>query len=478
MLYATSKEETMSELKFNKKTRLFEEEFYNYELQDVKEPQLYRDMFPYDDVPRLIFNRRVVPMNPPENIWITDTTFRDGQQSLPPFRVEDAVTLFDLMHKLDGDTGLIRQTEFFLYTKRDREIVEKCLSRGYKFPEVTGWIRAVASDFKLAKDMGLKETGILTSISDYHIFLKLGLTRKQAMQKYLDIVKAALDTGIIPRCHFEDITRADIYGFVIPFANELMKLSAEYKIPVKVRACDTMGYGVDIPGAALPRSVNGIIYGLNQLAGVPSENLEWHGHNDFYRGTTNAVIAWLYGCSGANGAFLGIGERTGNTPNEALIIEYLALRGRYGKEKLDTTVITEIANYMHKQMGIDIPPKTPFVGKNFNLTRAGIHADGLMKNEEIYNIFDTKKVLNRGVAVGITDKSGSASIAYWINQNLMIPDSEKVDKSHPGVIKINEKVNSEYENGRIIGISDEEMTEWTKEFLPDIFAKYSKNLEE
>jgi len=468
----------MSELKFNKKTKLFEEEFYNYELQDVAEPQLYRDMFPYDDVPRIIFNRRVVPMNPPDEIWITDTTFRDGQQSLPPFQVDDAVALYDLMHKLDGDSGLIRQTEFFLYTKKDREIVEKCLSRGYKFPQVTGWIRAVKSDFKLAKDMGLKETGILTSISDYHIFLKLGLTRRQAMDKYLDIVKAALDTGIIPRCHFEDITRADIYGFVIPFAHELMKLSDEYKIPVKVRACDTMGYGLGTPGVSLPRSVNGIIYGLNQLAGVPSEQLEWHGHNDFYRGLTNATNAWMYGCSGANGAFLGIGERTGNTPNEALIFEYLGLRGREGKENVDTTVITEIANYMHKKMGIDIPVKTPLVGKYFNLTRAGIHADGLMKNEEIYNIFNTAKVLNRPVMVGITDKSGASSIAYWINQNLMIPDAEKVDKNNPGVLKIRDIVDAEYNTGRIIGISDEEMTEWTKTHLPEVFAKYSKNLEE
>ena len=143
-------------LNYNKKINLFEEEFYHYELQDVKEPQLYRDMFPYEDVPRVIFNQRLVPMNVVDDAWITDTTFRDGQQSLPPFKVEHIVRLYDLMHRLDGDSGLIRQTEFFLYTKRDREAVEKCLARGYKYPQVTGWIRAVESDFKLVKEMGLK----------------------------------------------------------------------------------------------------------------------------------------------------------------------------------------------------------------------------------------------------------------------------------------------------------------------------------
>jgi isopropylmalate/homocitrate/citramalate synthase len=465
-------------LHYNKKTNLFEEEFYSYELQDVAEPQLFRDMFPYDDVPKIIFNQRVVPMNVPEDIWITDTTFRDGQQSLPPFTVEDIVHLYDLTHKLDNDTGLIKQTEFFLYTKKDREAIEKCLSRGYKYPEITGWIRAVESDFKLVKEMGLKETGILTSVSDYHIFLKLKWTRKQALENYLKIVKAALDNGIIPRCHFEDITRADIYGFVIPFANELMKLSQQYKMPVKIRACDTMGYGIALTGAALPRNVHGIIYGLNKHAGVPSEWLEWHGHNDFYRGVTNATHAWLYGASAVNGAWLGIGERTGNTPIEAMIFEYLSLRGREGKEKIDTTVITEIAEYMQKKMGIEVSNKQPFVGKNFNTTKAGIHADGILKNEEIYNIFDTKKFLNRPLKVEITDKSGIAGIAYWINSFFNIPDNEKLNKDNEGIKKIKEVVDKEYENGRIISMSEQELIELTKKFLPDIFQKYSKNIEE
>lgn len=463
-------------LKYSKKSNLFEEEFYYYELQDVAEPQLYRDMFPYEDVPRIIFNQRLVPMNVVDDAWITDTTFRDGQQSLPPFKVEDIVTLYDLMHKLDGDTGLIRQTEFFLYTKRDREAVEKCLAKGYKYPQVTGWIRAVESDFKLVKEMGLKETGILTSVSDYHIFLKLKWTRKQAMENYLKIVRAALDNGILPRCHFEDITRADIYGFVIPFARELMKLSKEYNTPVKIRACDTMGYGISIAGAALPRNTHGIIYGLNKHAEVPAEWLEWHGHNDFYRGLTNASHAWLYGCSAANGAWLGIGERTGNTPNEALVMEYLQFRSRAGKEKIDTTVITEIADYMQHKMGVEIPMNRPFVGKNFNLTKAGIHADGISKSEEIYNIFDTDKILNRPPMVGITDKSGVAGIAYWVNAYFRIPAAERITKDAEAVKTIKTLVDKDYEGGRIIGISDEEMIAYTKQHLPEIFKKYEKNI--
>ncbi|MDR2665893.1 MAG: hypothetical protein LBB92_00300 [Endomicrobium sp.] len=130
------------------------------------------------------------------------------------------------------------------------------------------------SDFELVREIGLKETGILTSCSDYHIFLKLKKTRREAMDMYLGYVKAALSKGIIPRCHFEDITRVDFYGFVIPFAVELMKLSQEAEIPIKIRACDTLGFAVSYPGASMPRNINGIIYGLTHHAEVPSKYIE------------------------------------------------------------------------------------------------------------------------------------------------------------------------------------------------------------
>ena len=84
------------------------------------------------------------------------------------------------------------------------------------------------------------------------------MTRREVMNLYLSVIRECLETGISPRCHLEDITRSDIYGFVIPFCVELMKLMDEYKIPIKIRACDTMGYGVNFPGAVIPRSVSGM----------------------------------------------------------------------------------------------------------------------------------------------------------------------------------------------------------------------------
>lgn len=459
-------------LKLHPRRKTLEPVEHIFELQNPPHPNLYRDIFPYDEIPKMPFNHRVVPLNPPDEIWITDTTFRDGQQSREPFTVKQIVDIYELLHQLGGPKGMIRQCEFFLYTQHDREAVRKCIEKDYKYPEITGWIRAVKSDFQLVKEMGLKETGILVSCSDYHIYNKLKTDRAGALQKYLDIVRSALDTGVIPRCHFEDITRADFYGFVIPFAKALMKLSKEYKTPVKIRACDTLGYGVGYPGASLPRSVNGIIYGLNTLAEVPSECLEWHGHNDFYRAVTNSVSAWLYGCCAVNATCLGIGERTGNTPLEAMVIELISLRGEtFG---MDTTIITEVAKYFEKEIGHTIPPNQPFVGKYFNVTRAGIHADGLVKDEEIYNIFNTSKLLKRPVNVLVGEYSGAAGIAFWINHNLK--PKTPVDKSHPSVTKIKEVIDEQFNKGRIIAMSDEEMFELVKTYLPEVYQQY-KDLE-
>ncbi len=454
-------------LQFDKRRRCLEQEDYAFELKEQAEPNLFRDIFSYGQVPKTPFNYRLNPMRSPDEIWITDTTFRDGQQSRNPFTVQQIVDLYGMMHRLGGEQGLIRQCEFFLYTDKDKEAVTKCLEKGYKYPEVTGWIRANKKDFALVKEMGLKETGILTSASDYHIYLKLGKTRKQAMEGYLDIVRAALDEGIIPRCHFEDITRADFYGFVAPFAKELMRLSEESKIPIKIRACDTMGYGVSFPGAMLPRSVPGIIYGLIHFAGVPSESLEWHGHNDFYRAVSNAANAWLYGCCCANGTLLGIGERTGNTPIEALVIEYMMLRG---EDHIDTTIITDIADYFRNEIGDVIPPNQPLIGENFNVTLAGIHSDGLLKNEEIYNIFDTKKLLKRPPGVAVNDKSGAAGVAHWVKSHAR-SESVEITKTHPGILKIQEWVVEQYKQGRVTTMSNGEMMEQAKKHLPELFPK-------
>lgn len=442
---------------------------YNYKLENIKEPNLYKDIFPYDEIPKIVFNGIQLPMNIPDNIWITDTTFRDGQQSMEPFTLEEIVDMYDYLHELDNDSGIIRQSEFFLYSEKDRRAAEACMERGYKFPEVTSWIRANKEDFKLVKEMGIKETGMLMSCSDYHIFKKLRKTREEAAKMYISVAEEALNNGIRLRCHLEDITRADFYGFVVPLVNKLMDMSKQSGIPIKIRMCDTLGVGVSYGQTEVPRSVQGLVHGLRTICNVPEECLEWHGHNDFYAAVDNSTTAWLYGTASVNGTLFGIGERTGNCPLEAMIFQYAQIKGNVKNMKLE--IITELANYFKNKIGYEIPAKTPFVGSQFNVTKAGIHADGMLKDKAIYNAFDTDKILARPVVIEINQYSGLAGIAAWINTYYKLKDEDKISKKDNGVKEIKKWVDDQYKMGRTNIIRNSEMELLVKKFMPEVLEK-------
>jgi isopropylmalate/homocitrate/citramalate synthase len=455
----------------------------HHNLPDVTRPNLIEDIFPHDLPPLIRFDGPAVeyvdgkPVQfdfskvKDRDIVITDTTFRDGQQSLPPYSIDQMVHVYDLLSKLSGPNGVIRQTEFFLYTKNDREALNRCRALGHKYPECTGWIRAVKGDFRLVKEVGLKETGMLTSASDYHIFHKLKFrSHKECMDSYCEVVQAAFDTGVRPRCHLEDITRADIDRFVLPFVDRVMEMSEKVpeELTAKIRLCDTMGFGVSYPSAGLPRSIPKLIYKLTHDCGVPSDRLEWHGHNDFHKVHINGATAWLYGCNALNTTLFGFGERTGNPPLEGAVFEYIALKG--GLNGLNTLAITELADYM-RSIGLPIPDNYPFAGKAFNTTRAGIHAGGLRQDERIYNIFNTEKLLGAPPRVAITDKSGADGVTHWINDFFGLKDNERINKIK--VHKLARWVIDQYEQeGRLTPISDQELAAKAKEFFPDYWAKY------
>ena len=416
-------------------------------------PDYFRDTFPYSLPPVTWFEPDAVPLDPAPAIWITDTTFRDGQQSRAPYSPEQIAHLYHLLHRLGGPEGMIRQSEFFLYTKKDREAVERCQDLGHRFPEITGWIRATMADYALVRAGGLRETGILTSISDYHIYKKLNSDRETVLAGYLEVVDAALADGVTPRCHLEDATRADVYHVVLPFVQALMERGRQAGIQVKVRYPDTLGLGVPHPNAALPRGIPRLTSLLRHEAGVPPEALEFHGQNDLAAIVPNALCAWLYGASANNGTLLGIGERSGNTPIEALVFWLISLTGEM--HGIDTRVISEIADY-YRGIGEPIDQRLPFVGDNFNVTRAGIHAEGMIKDEELYNPFDTTRLLDRPPGVAITDKSGAAGLLMWLQKHR--PElAAGLAKRDPRLLAVLDAVEREYDDGRVTSLADSEV---------------------
>ena len=390
------------------------------------------------------------------------------------FTVEQIEKIFKMLNKLDNGNGLIRQSEFFMYSKRDREALEKCQALGLKFPEITGWARPKIEDMKLAKSCGVKETGILMSCSDYHIFQKLNKSRSQVFSLYLSAIEKALEYGIKPRCHLEDVTRADVFGFVVPLVNAINEMGKAAGVDIKFRICDTLGVGKPFNGHKLPRSVPGLVYYIKNLTGLKSEQLEWHGHNDYYYCTANSTAAWMYGASSVSTTLLGIGERTGNCPMESMLVEYHQLKEP--KNKINFTMLNEVAAFFDEEFGFKVHTKMPFLGAESNSTRAGIHADGIMKNADIYNSFNSKDIFNRNIKIVVNQYSGVAGISGWINLYYDLAKDMRISKRDSRISLIKNLIDTEFDAGRTTAISDKEMVKFTEQIFGNAFNESENDM--
>ncbi len=388
---------------------------------------------------------------------ITDTTLRDGAQDsrFAVFPPETRLKYYDLLHRLDNGTGAIYAVEAFIYQKRDVWTLEKLLERAYAWPRVTTWTRATPKDIKLLMEVSqgkVKETGMLASASDHHIFDKLNYASKEdAIEKYLQPIVTALENNIVPRVHLEDCTRADIYGWVIPFIQRVMDVS---KGIAKFRICDTIGWGSPDPYASLPWGIPRLFTVLRAETGA---ELEYHGHNDFGLATANSIAAWRYGAKKVNVAFAGLGERTGNTSLEQTIA---ALIRHYGDPGFDLHALEEMRQLVDAEV-IELNDRLPLIGEVFTTT-AGIHQAGVGRQGAapgglIYlpfaaSLFGRKEVeLSR-----VGSLSGSEGIISVLNRELERLGSETRVKETSRVVKqIYDRIQDEY-NGQF----DEQHDHW------------------
>jgi isopropylmalate/homocitrate/citramalate synthase len=410
------------------------------QINNTGAPNRHRDAYPAGGAPRVpaggVLDARA--------LRITDTTFRDGQQAGEPFSLPAAVALHAVLVRLDAGSGRIAQTELFLYSDRDRALLDAIRATGSVAPEPTAWIRADPRDLALVRAADLPETGILCSASDHHIYGKLRWTRREAFDRYIDLVRAVIDAGIRPRVHLEDVTRADLDGFVLPLASALAELGRERGVPVKLRLCDTLGLGLPWREAALPRSVPGLVDALIRSAGVAGEQLEWHGHDDLGKVHANATAAWLAGCAAVNGTLGGIGERTGNEPIELAAVELAGIDPGCG---LELAALGDVSRAL-EAAGAPVSPRRPVIGADAFLTRAGVHIDGLLKDPEIYLPFDPALV-GRTADVAVNDRSGAAGVAWVLGR----------DKRDPVVEAVAARIAAAYADGRTTDVSPAEVRE-------------------
>lgn len=383
--------------------------------------------------PRLVTDGINVDPEPSEQLFITDTTFRDGQQAFYTYySVDDAVRLFRLLADLDNGSGRIIRSEFFLYSRRDRELVRAVRDLGLEWPKVIGWGRARVEDVRLVREAGLDEMVMLMSISDIHIRYKFNSTRDRVVSKYLEAAEYALREGIRLRCSLEDVTRSDVVGFVIPFVERLLRLGERYGVDITIKLPDTTGVGVPYPFAPLPYSIPKLVWVLRKALKIPGELLEFHGHGDYYMAVPNAVAAWLYGASINNGTLLGIGERAGNVPIEALVIWYARLRGSF--DGMNPRIIGNIAEEFRK-LNYQVPKYQPIVGENAFTTAAGIHVDAQLRSPVTYLSMDPS-IIGRRPSILIGPYSGRSSIEHWLREHGVDPTPELVNAVYERVMRM------------------------------------------
>ncbi|WP_034386233.1 pyruvate carboxyltransferase [Deinococcus sp. YIM 77859] len=428
---------------------------------DVAQPDLFPAAFPPHDFPQVVWEKGARPSSLPPVAWTTETTHRDGQQGGLPLTVEDGLALYNLMGDFTGRSGAIRQAEFFVYRPADRGMLEGAVERwrdGHPI-EPTTWIRATRKDAELVAGLGVRETGMLASASDYHTFYKFTPGgRATAARTYLDAVRTVLDAGLRPRLHLEDATRAP-REFILPFVAAVQELSASYgeaQAP-KFRVCDTMGVGLPLEGAAWPRGVPGMIRELIQ-AGIPGERLEFHPHNDTHLVVANCLAAVVAGCAAINGTLLGKGERTGNAPLEGVLLHLIGL-GLLPSQP-DYHVLNKLAE-LYERLGQGVPAKYPLYGRDAHRTRAGIHADGLNKFWPMYAPFDVPRLLGRTLELSLTGDSGLAGLIFLIRQHT----GTELAKTHPGLQTLHADLRAQFEAGRQTAVEWEEIEDRVRALL-------------
>jgi 2-phosphinomethylmalic acid synthase len=422
------------------------------EIRDPAAPELFPAAFPREGFPR--YDWTAPPPDLPAAAWCTETTHRDGQQGGLPLTVEDGVRIYELICAFTGPSGAVRQAEFFVYRDDDRRMLEAALERhaGGAPVEPTTWIRASRRDAELVREIGVRETGMLASASDYHTFHKFRPGgRRRAAAAYLDAVRAVLDAGLRPRLHLEDATRAP-EEFVLPFAEAVLDLCAPFgpQSRPKFRVCDTMGLGLPLDGVAAPRSVPRWIRRLRAL-GVAAEELEFHPHNDTHLVVANCLAAVQAGCAVVNGTLLGKGERTGNAPLEGVLLHAIGM-GLMGPPLPDFRALNDLAG-LYAELGAPLAPTYPLYGRDAHRTRAGIHADGLNKFWPMYAPFDVPALLGRPLEVSLTRDSGIAGLVFLVRQHT----GRELAKGDPELLRVHAELARQFEAGRQTAVEWEEI---------------------
>jgi homocitrate synthase NifV len=321
-------------------------------------------------------------------VYIVDTTLRDGEQTAGVvFTNQEKVQIARYLGQIGVDqieAGIPVMGGF------EKECIKEIVDLGLK-SSIMAWNRAVISDIKESICCGVDAVAISISTSDIHIQHKLQTTRKDVLKRMEDAVKFAKDNQLYVSVNAEDASRSDI-EYLTEFA-----LVAKHAGADRLRFCDTVG-------TLDPLRSYRYIKTLIDAVGI---DIEMHTHNDFGMATANALAGVYAGAKYVGVTVNGLGERAGNACLHEVIMGLKYLMNIH--MPYNTTLFREMAEYVAKASGRELPVSKPIVGSNIFAHESGIHGDGVLKNPLTYEAFSPEEVgLERQMIIG--KHSGSASI--------------------------------------------------------------------
>lgn len=338
-----------------------------------------------------------------KQIYIVDTTLRDGEQTAGVvFSNVEKIAIAEMLSDLGVD-----QLEVGIPTMGgdEKEAIKEIVKRNLK-SSIMAWNRAVISDIQESVNCGVDAVAISISVSDIHIKNKLRTSREWVLENMVKSVEFAKKNGLYVSVNGEDASRAD-KDFLVQFINAAKEAGAN-----RFRYCDTVG-------VKEPFSLEKDIEYIYKNTGF---DIEMHTHNDFGMATANAIAGIRGGANHVGVTVNGLGERAGNAALEEVA---MALKFVCGLDvNMDTTKFRGICEYVSRASGRDLPIWKAIVGTNMFAHESGIHADGAIKNPKNYEAFDPSVVgLERQIVIG--KHSGRAAIVNKFKEyNMELTDEE------------------------------------------------------
>ena len=323
-----------------------------------------------------------------KRITIVDTTLRDGEQTAGVvFSNREKIRIAKLLDEIG-----VQQIEVGVPVMGgdEKEVIKKIVDLGLN-TSIMGWNRAVVSDVQHSLDCGVDAVAISISSSDIHIQHKLRSTREDVLKRMVTACEFAKKKGVYISVNAEDASRTD-RDFLIKFATEARNAGAD-----RIRYCDTVG--IMEPFVTYER--------VKDLIDTVGIEVEMHMHNDFGMATANTFAGIRAGATYAGVTVNGLGERAGNAALEEVV---MALKYLDADDlEFNTERFREIAEYVARASGRELPSWKAIVGTNMFAHESGIHADGALKNPLTYEVFKPEEVgLERQIVIG--KHSGTAAI--------------------------------------------------------------------